>query len=99
MQIDLNIVAAIASGIVTVFGLGKYAVPAVRKLGQVGQLMSDADQDVQASARVVSDLNIVMQGAQNGTITAVALQSVVTDAQAAAAAFAKTVSDAKALVS
>ena len=99
---DYNTIAAIGSGIIALAGGGivaKVVAPAMRKLGQVEQLLSDAESDVQDSQKVAADLQTLLAGAQNGSIGAAALVGIQSDAQSAAVAFAKTVSDAKALVS
>ena len=101
-MIDLNTIAAIASGAIALIGGGtvaKVAGPALRKLGQVEQLLTDAEADSQASNKVASDLQSLINGAQSGSVNAAQLQLIQVDAKAAASAFAKTVSDAKALVS
>jgi hypothetical protein len=101
VSIDLNTVAAIGSGLIALVGGGavaKVAAPALKKLGQLEQILKDADADVQASSKVAEDLQTLIQGAQNGSISAAAMVSIQNDAKAAAAAFAKTVSDSKALI-
>lgn len=93
MSIDYNTIAALASGVVAVFGLAKYAVPASRKLGQIDQVIKDASADTSTADKLVTDVQQVVSA---GSVTAAQLQTLQADAVACSAAFKKTVSDVKA---
>jgi malonyl CoA-acyl carrier protein transacylase len=108
LQIDYNTLAAVASAIVSAFGLGKYAVPVAQKAGsleakleskletltQIAQVRGEPM--VQAAEQGLKDLEALLQG--GAALTPAQLQKVHDDFQTAVSDFKKVLEDAKGLL-